>query len=143
MVGLLYHHFVGRQVAPFCLYDKANQFNPGILVGPNGSGKSNILEALAEIFYHIECCYLDYRPDNFEYDKEENPGGFQPEVSTPNEFELEYFFPVPRELNRYGKRENAHFQFTKKNNEPPKIAWINEGIFRPPESPELKRIEIK
>ena len=54
-------------------YDKASEFNPYCLAGRNGSGKSNILEALAAIFYHIECIYLKYRPDGFEYDEEENP----------------------------------------------------------------------
>ena len=29
------------------------------LIGLNGTGKSNVLEALANIFYHLECCTLN------------------------------------------------------------------------------------
>ena len=46
--------------------DRFDEFHPYCLAGRNGSGKSNVLEALAAIFYHIECIYLDYRPDRFE-----------------------------------------------------------------------------
>jgi restriction system-associated AAA family ATPase len=47
-------------------YDRATEFNPYVLAGGNGSGKSNVLEALAEIFYHLDCRYLDNLPDYFE-----------------------------------------------------------------------------
>ena len=70
-------------------FDKTEKFNPYILAGPNGSGKSNILEVLAAIFYHIECIYIDYRPDSFNYNEEDNPEGFQAEKGIPNAFELE------------------------------------------------------
>ena len=43
--------------------ENADNFAPYILAGPNGSGKSNVLEALAAIFYQLECQYLTYRPD--------------------------------------------------------------------------------
>ena len=46
--------------------DRFDEFHPYCLAGRNGSGKSNVLEALAAIFYHIECIYLGYRPDGFE-----------------------------------------------------------------------------
>ena len=46
-------------------YKHVNEFNPNILAGRNGSGKSNILEALANIFYHLNCIYADNLPDNF------------------------------------------------------------------------------
>ena len=32
------------------------QFRPFCFAGLNGSGKSNVLEALANIFYHLEVC---------------------------------------------------------------------------------------
>lgn len=67
-----------------------NDFNPFVLAGPNGSGKSNLLEVLAAIFFHLECMYLDYRPDSFEYSEETNPHGFQGSIATPDAFELEY-----------------------------------------------------
>ena len=46
-------------------YHLAHEFNPNILTGRNGSGKSNILEALANIFYHLDCMFNDYLPDGF------------------------------------------------------------------------------
>ena len=73
-------------------FDKLDEFNPYVIAGRNGSGKSNILEVLASIFYHIECCHLNYRPDNFEYDEETNPNGFRAEFAALNAFEIEYFF---------------------------------------------------
>lgn len=75
-------------------HDRSFEFHPYCLAGRNGSGKSNVLEALAAIFYHIECIQLGYRPDGFEYDKQANPRGFRPEYCTPDAFELEYFIPV-------------------------------------------------
>ena len=42
-------------------------FAPFVCAGPNGSGKSNLLEALAAIFYHMECMCLENRPDSFDY----------------------------------------------------------------------------
>src|ERR1700741_4764355 len=68
------------------------QFMPYCLVGRNGSGKSNILEALASIFYHIECMNLTNLPTSFVYDKEENPSGFSSENAVIDVFELEYYF---------------------------------------------------
>nr|NJM04654.1 restriction system-associated AAA family ATPase [Desulfobacula sp.] len=74
-------------------------FAPYVLAGPNGSGKSNVLEVLAAIFYHLQCQYLTIRPQGFDYDEEENPGGFRDERSVPDAFELEYltFPPVSPE----------------------------------------------
>lgn len=63
---------------------------PFICAGPNGSGKSNVLEALAAIFYHLECMRLDTLPDNFEYEEEQNPNGFRSEKCQPDAFELEF-----------------------------------------------------
>ena len=60
-------------------YPLAHDFNPTILAGRNGSGKSNILEALANIFYHLDCMYNDYLPQGFLV-SEENPKGFDNQV---------------------------------------------------------------
>lgn len=70
-------------------------FAPFICAGPNGSGKSNLLEALAAIFYHLECITLTNKPDNFEYNEETNQKGFQGSVADPDAFELEYLVPHP------------------------------------------------
>jgi restriction system-associated AAA family ATPase len=65
-------------------YDRAFQFHPYCLAGRNGSGKSNVLEAIAAIFYQIECMHLNYNPESFEFDSEN---------AIPDAFELEYLVP--------------------------------------------------
>lgn len=40
-------------------------FNPFCFAGLNGSGKSNVLEALAAIFFHLECCVAKFKPQSF------------------------------------------------------------------------------
>jgi len=41
-------------------------FDPFVCADPNGRCKSNLLEELAAIFYHMECMYLENRPDSFD-----------------------------------------------------------------------------
>lgn len=60
--------------------DNLNKFHPFCLAGQNGSGKSNVLEALANIFYHLECCINDF--PQYALNKNE---------SSPNAYEIEYF----------------------------------------------------
>ncbi|WP_321289023.1 hypothetical protein [uncultured Sunxiuqinia sp.] len=55
-------------------------FHPFCFAGLNGSGKSNVLEALANIFYHIESCANVNQPENFQ-------NNFKPERCKPNAFE--------------------------------------------------------
>ncbi len=74
-------------------------FHPYCFAGLNGSGKSNVLEALSNIFYHLECCTLD--PDTSEFLKND----FKKEVSAPVAYELEYFI-IPREAEK--EVENYH-----------------------------------
>ena len=133
-------------------YDKASEFNPYCLVGRNGSGKSNILEALAAIFYHIECIYLDYRPDGFEFDEDENSNGFRAEKTYPDAFELEYFYTltwnqVKKTWKELGDKTwdelNAHISIFKKNGESPEIHWINRAEFQDNHETKLTRIEVK
>ncbi len=59
------------------------EFNPFCFVGLNGRGKSNVLEALASIFFHLECCVASYNPKTFEK-------YFRPQECTPDAFTLEY-----------------------------------------------------
>lgn len=68
-------------------------FHPYCFAGLNGSGKSNVLEALSNIFYHLECCTLD--PETSEFLKND----FKKEVSNPVAYELEYFI-IPREADK-------------------------------------------
>ena len=70
--------------------EEAGTLAPFVCAGPNGSGKSNLLEALAAIFFHLECKSLNYRPEIFEYDEENVPDGYREEVCIPDAFELEY-----------------------------------------------------
>lgn len=124
-------------------YDEAGEFNPYILAGPNGSGKSNVLEVLAAIFYHIECIYLNYRPESFEYDEIENPQGFRSEIASPNGFELEYCISAPITLNNSGSQEYAHIKIVKEKDKPPLIYWVNRELFNSQAKQLLTSIEAK
>lgn len=112
-------------------YDKATDFNPYILAGRNGSGKSNILEALAEIFFHLDCIYLSVKPDYFNKSKE-NPDGFDPKKAIINSYELEYFTFLDSNtfLDCKNFDEKAHIKISKKWNDRPEIKWINQEDFR-------------
>jgi restriction system-associated AAA family ATPase len=110
------------------------EFHPYCLAGRNGSGKSNVLEALAAIFYHIECIYLDYRPDKFEFDEKKSPDGFRAEECTPDAFELEYLIPI--EAPNIGHLSSkdfasvvAHVRITKVMGQRPEIHWVNRAQF--------------
>lgn len=141
-------------------FDKAKlwDFMPYCLVGRNGSGKSNILEALAAIFYHIECIYLDYKPEGFEGEGDFNhihTDGFFPEQCTPDAFELEYLFLIEDGLynptlakQNFGEdkeKYNAHIVIEKKANQAPVIKWENRHSFADAiEAPiELNRVVAK
>ncbi|WP_294314988.1 restriction system-associated AAA family ATPase [uncultured Chryseobacterium sp.] len=122
-------------------YD-SNEFYPYILAGQNGSGKSNVLEALAEIFYHLECIYTSYKPDYFNQSYD-NPKGFNSAISRIDEYELEYYtildadhFSVDK-----AKLKKAHINITKIKGERPIIKWLNEIDFR--EITELSQQESK
>lgn len=137
--------------------DEADAFNPYCLVGRNGSGKSNILEALASIFYHIECMYLNYRPDDFDYSEEDNPNGFQAKKSTPDAFELEYNYPhhsvwKTPDGNVWKTQQSegqwisslAHISITKKVAEAPEVKWLNRADFETSFlDTKLNRTEVK
>jgi len=61
------------------------QFRPFCFAGLNGSGKSNVLEALANIFYHLEVCVAKYLPESIK-----DPKNFKRNNCTPDAFTLEY-----------------------------------------------------
>jgi restriction system-associated AAA family ATPase len=111
-------------------HSEPNDFYPYVLAGQNGSGKSNVLEALAEIFYHLDCIYVRYKPDNFDQ-SDENPEGFNPSVSRINEYELEYYTYLDKDifLNE-DKTKKAHISIIKTKDRRPEIKWINENEFR-------------
>lgn len=92
-------------------------FAPFVCAGPNGSGKSNLLEALAAIFYHLECIYLSNRPDSFDFDEQENPNGFRGNKASPDGFEIEYLTKRPVELP--GKDDQVRLLISKAPQEEP------------------------
>lgn len=115
-------------------YKFAHAFNPNILAGRNGSGKSNILEALANIFYHLDCMYADNLPDGFLKD-EENERGFDNTLGLVNAYELEYFSEIPVSMIDKPVSElpqipidqiKAHIFITKELGAKPKIEWLNK-----------------
>jgi restriction system-associated AAA family ATPase len=129
-------------------YRRCFEFHPFCLAGRNGSGKSNVLEALAAIFYHMECIYLDYRPDGFEFDAVTTPNGFRAEQATPDAFELEYLIPndriVPREP--WPKQDDwpvFHIRISKKEGQRPVIHWLNKLRSGEVTETELTRAEVK
>ena len=114
-------------------YQLAHEFNPNILAGRNGSGKSNILEALANIFYHLDCMYNDYLPDGF-LQSEENPKGFDNCVCLVDAFELEYFIDIPISLIDKSVNDipdipvnqiKARIHLSKEEGKTPVFEWVN------------------
>lgn len=122
-------------------YDAAMEFNPYILAGLNGSGKSNVLEALAEIFFHLDCIYLTNKPDYFDKN-EDNPNGFDSAKSRVDAYELEYFSYLDATyFPEQDQRKTTHIRITKSSDERPQIEWLNEEEFRTPQA--LNQIQTR
>lgn len=115
-----------------------SEFAPFICAGPNGSGKSNLLEALAAIFYHLECMVLDNLPESFIFDEQERPQGFDSEVATPDGFEIEYLIK-PMGMSLPGE---AHVSVIKEPNKAPVFRWLNRDDFYKDHNP-LSRDDIR
>jgi len=115
-----------------------SEFAPFICAGPNGSGKSNLLEALAAIFYHLECIVLDNLPESFLFDVQERPQGFDSEVATPDGFEIEYLIK-PMGMSLPGE---AHVSVIKEPSKAPVFRWLNRDDFYKDHNP-LSRDEIR
>ncbi len=129
-------------------YQLAHDFNPNILAGRNGSGKSNILEALANIFYHLDCMYADNLPDNFskktskKEDEEDKKAGkrvdtnyvFDNSVCVVDAFELEYLIDIPATIAYRTYKDvtdfpnffmQIHVRITKIVGSAPIIEWVD------------------
>jgi restriction system-associated AAA family ATPase len=123
-------------------FERALEFNPYCLVGRNGSGKSNVLEALAAIFFHIECIYLATRPDGFEFDRITSPYGFQAEVGIPDAYELEYFLE-PGYVPELDMHRTAHLRIYKIPGQRPEMQWLNRSEDDVVNAAALSRGEVK
>ena len=78
------------------------QFRPFCFAGLNGSGKSNVLEALANIFYHLEVCVARYLPESIK-----DPYNFKRNECTPDAFTLEYL------IGQHNRKAYALYYFDK------------------------------
>lgn len=87
-----------------------DKFNPFCLVGVNGTGKSNVLEVLASIFFHLECCSCKFLPDNFQ---------FIPEESHPDAYLLEYL--IQDWNSRFSPDNYIHVLIQKEPQQPPVV----------------------
>jgi restriction system-associated AAA family ATPase len=97
-------------------------FSPFCFAGLNGSGKSNVLEALAAIFYHLECCVAKFKPKTFGThfrDYECNPDAFTLEYligqHNSKPYALAYFdkIIIKKELGKAPLMWRQSFPFTK------------------------------
>lgn len=77
-------------------------FRPFCFAGLNGSGKSNVLEALANIFYHLEICVARYLPKSIQ-----NSRNFSRSKCTPDAFILEYL------IGQHNRKNYTLFYFDK------------------------------
>ncbi|MDM1550601.1 restriction system-associated AAA family ATPase [Empedobacter falsenii] len=82
--------------------DAMEYFRPFCFAGLNGSGKSNVLEALANIFYHLEVCVARYLPQSIQ-----NPKNFKRTECTPDSFTLEYL------IGQHNRKYYALYYFDK------------------------------
>lgn len=78
------------------------QFRPFCFAGLNGNGKSNVLEALANIFYHLEVCVARYLPESIK-----DPNNFKRNECTPDAFTLEYL------IGQHNRKAYALYYFDK------------------------------
>ncbi|PHR22849.1 MAG: ABC transporter [Desulfotalea sp.] len=107
-------------------------FAPFVCAGPNGSGKSNLLEVLAAIFFQLEMLRArrSFLPENFLFDAETNPDGFQDGDGIPNSFELEYLIRVPINFCSSTSPEFAEVKIIKLCGKSSQIAWLNQAEFK-------------
>lgn len=90
------------------------EFHPFCFAGLNGSGKSNVLEALANIFYHLECCtlnaeYSEYLKNDFNKTKSDLPA-----------YELEYYI-IPKDSKKHTTENYIKVVIRKETDKSPQI----------------------
>lgn len=103
--------------------DAMHNFSPFCFAGLNGSGKSNVLEAIAAIFFHLECCVAKFKPKAFEkyFRKEEcNPDAFLLEylVGQHDSFPYALFFfdkiTIQKEVGKAPEMFRQRYPFSEK-----------------------------
>lgn len=92
------------------------QFHPFCFAGLNGSGKSNVLEALANIFFHLECCANVNQPQNF---KEQ----FLATECRPEAFEIEYYIKPQSQDGVYSVENMVLVNVKKERGKIPEMTW--------------------
>lgn len=115
-------------------WSEATAFNPYVFAGKNGSGKSNVLEALSEIFYHLDCIYLSNKPSYFDEEVINSTATFDSTISRVNEYELEYLTFINNKdfseiNNETALNTKAHIVITKQEGKRPIIDWVNKKDF--------------
>lgn len=117
--GSLKENFQINFRLPFIEKDAAvidwDEFSPFCFAGLNGSGKSNVLEALANIFYHLEGCVNIKQPENFKT-------FFEGHNSRPDAYELEYYI-VPNIGIPYELENTVKVLIKKEINELPELFY--------------------
>ncbi|MFA0963950.1 restriction system-associated AAA family ATPase [Roseivirga sp. BDSF3-8] len=134
-------------------FDEAGMwaFSPWCLAGRNGSGKSNIMEALAAIFYHLDCMYLDYKPESFEPDidkKGKVTSGFDRTRCEPDAFELEYYFDTEEVYTEKNDTDEqtahlAKIRIEKAKGQAPKVYRLNRPNSQKEDNAPLSGQEIR
>jgi type I restriction enzyme, S subunit len=117
-------------------------FAPYCLVGRNGSGKSNVLEALAAIFYHIDCIYLTSKPDGFERTEEQPDRGFDATQCQPDAFALSYLIRAPYFATAQDANPLWHIQIRKERGSRPVVTGYSRETDTPTNARELTRVEV-
>lgn len=99
-------------------FEEMTNFNPFCLVGLNGCGKSNVLEALSQIFYHLELCVGKHLPAVL---REKDI--FDSRKCTVNAFTLEYLTLDNRKAEA-NEQHAVQITVTKQVNEAPKMSVV-------------------
>lgn len=107
--------------------EELEEFNPFCFAGVNGSGKSNVLEAIANIFYHLEGCINIYQPDNFK-------SVFNPKIASVDAYELEYLI-FPKGKKKYSFEDMILVHVEKKIDDVPVMTYS--------EYPYIEKLEDK
>lgn len=99
-----------------------SEFNPFCLVGLNGCGKSNVLEALSEIFYHVELCVGLHLPSILH-----DESVFMTQVCAVNAFKLRYM-TLDASQNEVTREHSVIVTISKEENESPIISVMSLGV---------------